>query len=203
MKPSTLGRDRASQTVRPPACGSSTAWASTSNPAVSSNFSYSGVQTGVVERVPSVVADGFAVGGARIEHEHGRPGAVGGEDVEHEPLVVGAEVKEAVPGEHPIERPAKGQGAHVRDHPVLVGQALATDRDHRGRSVHPRHMKAARGHVRRDGRPRPAPEVKDLCAASEGRDEAVMPRLVVPAASSSIGFPLASMALVVIDDALR
>lgn len=56
-------------------------------------------------------------------------------DRKHTPLVVGVEVEEAVPGEHPVERLAERQGSHVPDDLLLVGQALATERDpHEGRT---------------------------------------------------------------------
>jgi hypothetical protein len=64
-------------------------------------------QAGVIERVTSILADGFAVGWPTIEHQDGRWRGVLGEDVEHPTLVVWPQVKEAIPSDHTVELDGK------------------------------------------------------------------------------------------------
>jgi hypothetical protein len=57
-----------------------------------------------------------------------------GEDPEHAPLIVGPEVKEAVPSENSIKPLTERREPHVTNDPLVTWHALATQRNQaRGR----------------------------------------------------------------------
>ena len=64
-------------------------------------------QAGVIQRVASVLSHAFAVVWPAVEYQHGGRREVSGEDAEHPTLVVRREVKEAIPGKHPIKSTGK------------------------------------------------------------------------------------------------
>lgn len=84
-----------------------------------------GVEAGVVEGLILECADGFAVGRAGGEKQGGARRGVLGEDGEHGALVIGGEMKEAVPGDDAGEALVAGKGAHVGDKPSVGREAGA------------------------------------------------------------------------------
>lgn len=74
----------------------------------------------MVQGIASIRAHGLAVTEAGIEHQNGGWRRVRGKYAKHGPLVFVPEMKEAVPGQHPVKSPAKGQRPHIADNPLLI-----------------------------------------------------------------------------------
>lgn len=62
------------------------------------------------------------------------------EDTEHPALILGTQVKKAVPGNQPIETAAEGQFAHIGNHPELFRKAAAAKFDQRQRCIDAREV---------------------------------------------------------------
>ena len=71
------------------------------------------VQAAVIQRIPLQLADCASLFAAACEHQSGARRGMGLEPREHRTLIVGREVKEAIPGEQPREAPAQGKLAHI------------------------------------------------------------------------------------------
>jgi hypothetical protein len=121
-------------------------------------------------------------------------------DVEHPALVVGREMKEAVPGEDPVELAGELQRPHVPEQPRVAGETLAAQRKQRRRRVDARHPEPACRHVERDRSTRTAAQVQHACAARQRGDETVVPGPIIPPCRTPVGIPCARVALVMLDD---
>ena len=86
----------------------------------------------MIKRVAPVLTDRLSMPRACIEHQHRAAGPVVLKNWIHLPLVDVIKVKEAVPSEDAIEALIKRQPSHIGNNPFVGGQALATERYHRG-----------------------------------------------------------------------
>src|SRR5262245_17446525 len=89
---------------------------------VTMNIQQSCVRRGIEARMVELVAEeiasyGLPFGQPAREHQHAAGGRVSAECREHSPLVVGWEMKEAVPGDHDVEFRTDLHPAHVRVQP--------------------------------------------------------------------------------------
>ena len=90
----------------------------------------------MIQHLALEAPQGLAMFRAAGEHQ-GRPRrGVHPEHGEHAPLIVVAQVEQAVPGEDAVERLAKGQDPHVGDAPGLLRHALPAMGDHFRRRIH-------------------------------------------------------------------
>jgi len=64
-------------------------------------------QTGMIERLTSILSDAFSIARAAIEHQYCRRRGVSVEYIEHPTLVIWREVKQAIPAEHGVESTGK------------------------------------------------------------------------------------------------
>ncbi len=87
----------------------------------------------MVQRIALELANGFAMLGARVEHQHRSGRRVTIEHGKHLSLGRVIEMKKAIPGEDAIEAASKCQLPHICDDPFLTRQAAAAKRDHRRR----------------------------------------------------------------------
>ena len=120
-----------------------------------------------------IATPGARAGGEEQRRAGGRRGR--GRPWEHRPLIAGAQVKKAVPGEDAVEALAKGQPAHVGYKPARVREAALAQRDHRGRGIDAGHAIARFDEGAGDRLARPATEVEHRPAARHEREEAVEP----------------------------
>lgn len=126
-------------------------------------------------------------------------GGVVAEDREHRPLIAGAQVKKAVPGEDAVEALAKGQPAHVGYKPARVREAALAQRDHRGRGIDAGHAIARFDEGAGDRLARPATEVEHRPAARHEREEAVEPG-PLEQLTPALRLPRAGVAVIEFDD---
>ncbi len=105
-------------------------------------------------------ADALAPVRAAGEHERGAGCRMGGEGGEHGTLIVGGEVKEAVPGQKPVEFPPEPQMPHVGQHHVMVRQVPAKHLHHRPGPVDSGHLAPTCGEPERQRIARPAAHVQ-------------------------------------------
>ena len=61
------------------------------------------VEARMIERIAAIFADRLAMGRTAILHQHGGRRRMPYEHLEHHALIVGLEVKKAVPSEHALE----------------------------------------------------------------------------------------------------
>src|SRR5262249_51146308 len=68
---------------------------------------FGGVETCMVERIAPVGTDRLTVSRAGVEHQDGAARRMGREDGKHGALIIGLQVKKAVPREHACKMPAE------------------------------------------------------------------------------------------------
>lgn len=91
------------------------------------------VETGVIEGLALELTDCFSAGRPGREHERRTACGVLFEDGEHPALIIGRQMKRAVPGQNAVIAKIKLQVAHVRDNPAGPGDPLTGDVDQFGR----------------------------------------------------------------------
>jgi hypothetical protein len=89
------------------------------------------VQAGMEERLTFVGADGFPSARPAREHQSSVGLCLPLEDWKHAALIMLGEMKEAVPGDDPVEAGAQVQRSHVSDDPDVMWEAVATRGNHR------------------------------------------------------------------------
>src|ERR1700693_1087877 len=115
----------------------------------------------MVQRVASIRTYRLTPGEAGVEHQNAAWSAMFSEDSKHPPLVVVAEMKEAVPSQDCAKSPTKGQRPHIGDDPFLIRHPGSAERDQRRRAVHAGDAKAMRRHMKSYRSAAPTTEIKD------------------------------------------
>ena len=133
------------------------------------------VETGVVERVILEVPEGLVELPTTGEQQRRVRVGVEGKTLEQASLVVGDEVKDAVPGDQAVEGPTQCEMAHVADLPGRVRKPRFRQVDQRWRAVDPGHVESKGKQVAADWVTGAASDIEDGCSFGEKVGEAIEP----------------------------
>ena len=135
------------------------------------------IEARVIERVTTILADHFAEGWARIEHQDRAVTGVGSKHFKHGTPVIGIKLEVAIPRQNALERSGKPKTAHVCNDPLLVREALPAQRNERWRAIDTCYPHSMSHKIARDGHIFATSKVEDTCTLVQQCDEAVMPFL--------------------------
>jgi hypothetical protein len=79
-----------------------------------------GIEACMINRVATIIADRFTMGGAGIEHQDRVLSSVSRENGKHVSLITMTKVEEAIPRQDAVEAGCQREAAHIRNNPFLI-----------------------------------------------------------------------------------
>lgn len=152
----------------------------------------------MIERFALQYANRVTLGVPTGEHQRRPWCGMSAETSEHGALIIGREVKKAVPGEQPCELLAKIKLSHICKTRRRAWQVALEQREHGGGAVRPCHTKAAPTQLPRKRHAGAAANIEHRSAGGKETAEVIQPRLLRQAVAAVLG-PYRSMAPVNVD----
>ena len=118
------------------------------------------------------------------------------ENREHTALIVMGQVEKAIPCQHPVERSAKREHAHISDMPLTSWEAALAVLDERGGRIHTVDFEIPVDQVSGHGIARATTDVQDRTARWKQCNKLIQPNALVATTTGTIRHVLLGVALV-------
>ena len=154
----------------------------------------------MIQRIAAIRTNCLAMRQSGIEHQYAPDNGVGGEYGEHGSLIIGLQVKKAVPRQDPVEAPAECHGTHVCMHPLLARHSVPAQRYQTRRGIDPGNLQAVGNHAGANRLAAAATKIQDGRGGRQQTNEPIDPTFVIPGGRTAIRIPRKRMTFVMAGD---